>query len=221
MTKLSAPKLSGPMLPPASGAAPTKLVVLLHGYGDDGAGLIGLGRYWSPLLPNALFVSPNAPSVCGAFAGGFEWFPLANDQSLPWSEGVRLAAPVLRVFLADLWAQTGLTAADTVLAGFSQGAMMALHVGTGLDERLAGIIGFSGAFLPSDAFAAGIAAKPPVALVHGAEDTVLEAQHSRNAAEELATAGFEVTLHITPGSGHTISDEGLAFASAFLLASNG
>ncbi len=214
-------KLSGPMLAPASGAAPKRLVVLLHGYGDDGAGLIGLGRYWAPLLPDGLFVSPNAPRVCGAFAGGFEWFPLANDQSLPWSEGVRSAAPVLRDFLSDLWRQTGLGPADTVLVGFSQGAMMALHVGTSLDEPLAGIIGFSGVFLPSDAFAAGFVAKPPVALVHGADDTVLYAQHSREAADQLTAAGFEVTLHITPASGHTISDEGLAFATAFLLASNG
>jgi phospholipase/carboxylesterase len=214
-------RLSGPMLAPASGASPKTLVVLLHGYGDDGAGLIGLGRYWAPMLPDALFVSPNAPRVCGAFAGGFEWFPLANDQSLPWSEGVRSAAPVLRAFLADLWAQTGLGPSNTVLAGFSQGAMMALHVGTSLDEPLAGIIGFSGVFLPSDAFAAGMAAKPPVALVHGDEDTVLAAQHSRDAAQELIAAGFEVTLHISPNSGHTISDDGLAFATAFLLASNG
>lgn len=214
-------KLSGPMLAPSSGTAPKRIVVLLHGYGDDGNGLIGLGRYWAPLLPDALFVSPNAPSVCGAFAGGFEWFPLANDRSLPWSEGVRMAAPVLREFLRDLWAQTGLGAEDTFLAGFSQGAMMALHVGTSLETRLRGVIGFSGVFLPPDSFATGAAAKPPIALVHGAEDEVLEVAHSREAAVQLSAAGHDVRLHIDPGSGHTIADAGLEFATGFLLAHNG
>jgi len=147
-------KLSGPMLAPRSGGAPKQIVVLLHGYGADGGDLIGLGQHWADVLPDALFVAPNAPNPCGQNPFGFEWFPLANDRSLSWADGARSAAPVIVEFLSDLWAQSGLSAKDTVLVGFSQGSMMALHVGTVMPGPLAGIVAFSGAFIPAEAFPA-------------------------------------------------------------------
>ncbi|MGH7089955.1 MAG: phospholipase, partial [Stellaceae bacterium] len=53
--------LSGPSLKPARGGAPKQLVVLLHGLGADGNDLIGLAPHWTPLLPDAEFLSPDAP----------------------------------------------------------------------------------------------------------------------------------------------------------------
>ena len=214
-------KLSGPMLPPASGGAPRQIVVLLHGYGADGSDLIDLGRHWAQVLPDALFVSPNAPHPCGQNPYGYEWFPLQIDRIQGRIEGARDAAPAIVELLADLWDQTGLSAAQTWLVGFSQGAMMALHVGTGMDQPLAGIVAFSGAFIASDAFMAGAVAHPPVALIHGDSDQVVDPALSREAAEALTQAGFEVSLHISKGVAHGISPDGLDVASAFLLATLG
>ncbi|MGV3491636.1 MAG: alpha/beta hydrolase [Devosia sp.] len=207
-------KLSGPMLPPRSGGAPKQIVALLHGYGADGSDLIGLGSHWGQVLPDALFVAPNAPTPCAGNPFGFEWFPLAVDRAAGRVEGARNAAPVIVEFLADLWAQTGLTAADTFLTGFSQGAMMSLHVGTALPQPVAGIVAFSGAFIPADAFPQ--AEKPPIALIHGELDQVLEADLSRQAATALAAAGYDTRLHISPGTAHGIAPDGLDFATAFL-----
>lgn len=209
--------LSGPMLPPSSGTA-RQAIVLLHGYGADGSDLIDLGRHWSQLLPDALFVAPNAPRPCGGNPFGFEWFPLQVDRIAGRIEGARQAAPLLVEFLADLWAQTGLTARDTFLVGFSQGAMMALHVGTALPDELAGIVAFSGAFVPADDFETGHVARPPVALIHGDLDQVVDPALSRQAAEDLIAAGFEVGLHISPGTGHGIAPDGLEFATSLILA---
>lgn len=214
-------KLSGPMLPPANGLPPRHIVVLLHGYGADGSDLIDLGRHWARLLPDTLFVAPNAPRPCGQNPFGFEWFALDVDRIRGRLEGAREAAPVLREFLADLWSQSGVGAAQTWLVGFSQGAMMALHVGTGLDETLAGIVAFSGALVPPESFASGSAARSPVALVHGELDQVVDPDLSREAATMLAAAGFEVSLHISPGTAHGIAPDGLEFATAFLLATRG
>ncbi len=58
------PTLSGPSPPPSSGGKPRQLVILLHGLGADGNDLIGLAPAWSQLLPEAEFVSPNAPFPC-------------------------------------------------------------------------------------------------------------------------------------------------------------
>lgn len=207
--------LTGPSLPPASGGPPRQLVVLLHGYGADGADLIDLGRAWAPILPDALFVAPNAPERCAMSAFGYQWFPLDIDRIGASLSGVPAAASAVRQYLAVLWAETGLGPSDTFLVGFSQGAMMALHVGTALPERLRGILAFSGAFVPPIGFAEN-PAKPPVALVHGEMDTVVDPGLSRRAAELLKAAGCDVALHLSPGIGHGIAADGLAFATAFL-----
>jgi phospholipase/carboxylesterase len=211
-------KLSGPMLPPASGGAPKQAVVLLHGYGSDGNDLIGLAPHWQAMLPDAVFISPNAPEPCRQFAFGFQWFDVSfdGDRLAKRQEGVVQARPVLLEFLDDLWSQSGIGPENTILAGFSQGAMMALHTGLSLDQPLMGIIAFSGAFLPPDGFGTAPLAKPPVCLVHGDMDDVVDPEHSADADVALRLAGNDVSYHVSPGVGHGIAPDGLAFAGAFI-----
>jgi len=208
------PKLSGPMLPPKSGAAPRQLVVLLHGYGSDGADLISLAPYWQDVLPDALFVSPNAHETCVG-TPGYQWFALDydTDRVANRQEGLPLARPVLLQFLADLWEQTGLSARDTILAGFSQGAMMALHVGLSLPQAPMGIIAFSGALVIPEGF--GMAG-PPVAIIHGDQDNVVYPELGAEAASVLKAASYDVRYHVSPGVGHAIAPDGLAFATDFI-----
>lgn len=209
-------KLSGPMIPPRDGGLPQRAIVLLHGYGSDGNDLIGLAPYWRDIAPTALFVAPNAPDPCRDNPAGFQWFPIDFERPGYRFEGASRACPVVVSFLTDLWTQTGLTAADTILAGFSQGAMMALHVGLSLDTPLLGIIAFSGALIPPEQFLAGSSPRPPVCLIHGDEDVVVDPNYSAEAAATLRQAGFAVSYHVERGAGHTITAEGLRFASDFI-----
>ena len=211
-------KLSGPMLPPRSGGLPQQAVVLLHGYGSDGSDLIGLAPHWQDVLPDAVFISPNGPDACKQFAAGYQWFDVSFDEDrlARRQTGVVGAAPVLVEFLDDLWAQTGIAPAQTLLVGFSQGAMMALHVGLSLPQPLMGIIGFSGAFLPPEGFGEGQFAKPPVCLVHGDSDTVVDPAHSAEADAALRAAGVDVRYHVSPGVGHGIAPDGLGYATDFI-----
>jgi phospholipase/carboxylesterase len=206
-------KLSGPMLAPASGGAPRQIVVLLHGYGADGTDLIALGRHWQAILPEALFVAPNAPDFIPDYPAGRMWFPLSNELPVRRLEGVREAGTVVAEFLSALWEQTGLGAGDTILTGFSQGAMVSLHLGLALETPLLGIIGFSGALLAPETFPS---VKPPVCLVHGDMDTVVDVEMSISAEKVLREARLDVRLHISPGAGHTIAPDGLEFADAFI-----
>lgn len=201
------------MLPPKSGQAAKQVMVMLHGYGADGSDLIGLGGEWRDRFPDMLFVSPNAPWPCGRNPGGFEWFPV-NDPPVESfrREGADRARPVIVSFLIDLWAQTGLAARDTVLCGFSQGAMMALHTGLSLDHEVRAIIAFSGALIPPPE----PWSKPPVALIHGDLDGVVPVQLSRDAEVALRAAGIDVRLHIERDMSHGIAPDGLGFAGAFL-----
>lgn len=210
-------KLSGPMVPPRDGGVPKQAVVLLHGYGSDGADLIGLVPYWRDLLPDALWVSPNAPEPCRDNPGGYQWFPI--DPSLVVrAEGAAMARPILVAFLADLWAQTGVTAGNTLLVGFSQGAMMALHVGLSLTKPPMGIVAFSGALIEPPDFAERHGPKPPICLVHGDDDSVVDPGFSAGAADALRAKGFIVSYQAEPGVGHSITEDGLRFAGDFISA---
>lgn len=206
------------MLSPASGGVPKQAVVLLHGYGSDGNDLIGLAPHWQGVLPDAVFISPNAPEQCRQLASGFQWFDISfdGDRLARRQIGVMAARPVLVEFLDDLWSQSGIAPEQTILAGFSQGAMMALHVGLSLETKLMGIIAFSGAFVPPEGFGSKELAKSPVCLVHGDRDEVVDPEHSADADVALRLAGYDVSYHVSAGVGHGIAPDGLDFATRFI-----
>jgi phospholipase/carboxylesterase len=193
-------------------------VLLLHGYGADGEDLIGLGEPLGEALPDSLFVAPNAPFRCAQNPFGYEWFPLDFERM---QESVRIGTPtaqqVVVEYLEDVWTRTGLGAAKTFIAGFSQGAMLALHVGLSLPEPLLGIVSFSGALVPPPGFDAGTQPKPPICLIHGELDTVVDPALTQQAAEALSTRGYGVSLHVSRGLGHGIAPDGLDFATAFMV----
>lgn len=203
------------MVQPTDGR-PEQIVVLLHGYGSDGNDLIALAPYLQTELPQALFVAPNAPQPCDINPAGYQWFALDLDRELSRLDGAAGARPVIRGFLEDLWAETGLGPAETLLVGFSQGAMMALDTGLRLDPPPYGIIAFSGALIGAEQLKDELGGKPPVALIHGTVDDVVPAESAQIAEAHLKQWGIATALHLDHGSGHTIHQEGLGFALDFI-----
>ena len=136
-------ELTGPRLDPPRGGA-KQLVVFLHGYGANGDDLIELGQQWRGLLPDAAFVSPHAPEPCAGAPTGRQWFALsgaAPDDPRGAEErwrGAAAAQPVIDAFLDRELARLGLDDSRLALVGFSQGAMMALHVGLRRRPRAGG-----------------------------------------------------------------------------------
>src|SRR5437868_8486420 len=145
--------LTGPSRPPLSGGAPRRLVILLHGLGADGNDLIGLQQYWGRLVPEAEFLSPNAPFPCDMAPYGYQWFSVQDRTPAAVLAGVRAAAPLLDAFIDDELAKRGLSEAETALVGFSQGTMMSLFVGLRRERPLAGILGYSGRLIAADLLA--------------------------------------------------------------------
>jgi phospholipase/carboxylesterase len=215
-----AAELDGPRLAPRSGTA-QQLVVFLHGYGADGNDLIDIGRAWQQLLPQAAFVSPHAPEPCGEAPTGRQWFPLTlRDPNERWL-GVNKAAPTLERFLDAELTRHRLPPAALALVGFSQGTMMALHVGLRRAASPAAIVGYSGVLvvppqLDPEKFAAEIKSRPPVLLLHGDHDDVIPPQALFQAAQGLAALGLTAEWHLAPGVGHGIDAEGLRHGGEFL-----
>jgi len=215
-----AAELDGPRLDPRSGST-RQLVVFLHGYGADGNDLIDIGRAWQQYLPQAAFVSPHAPEPCGQAPAGRQWFPLTfRDPNERWV-GVNKAAPILERFLDAELTRHSLPPSSLAIVGFSQGTMMALHVGLRRAAAPAAIVGYSGllAVPPEgeiEAFAAKLEARPPVLLVHGDRDELIPAQALFQAAQSLAALGLSVEWHLSAGIGHGIDAEGLRHGGEFL-----
>lgn len=213
-------ELDGPRIEPRSGTA-RQLVVFLHGYGADGNDLIEIGRAWQGMLPHAAFVSPHAPRPCGQAPSGREWFPLSfRDPGERWT-GVNAAAPVLNAFLDAELARRQLPPQVLALVGFSQGTMMALHVGLRRAVAPAAIVGYSGMLVvpenvDPDAFAAEIKVKPPVLLIHGDQDELIPVQAVFHAAQGLAALDIPAEWHVSSGIGHGIDQEGLRQGGEFL-----
>ena len=121
--------LDGPRVAPAAGGAARRLVVFAHGYGSNGEDLIGLAPYLAQLLPDAAFAAPDAPQPVPGFPAGRQWFPLTGMDMTRLAAGVRSAAPALDGFIDAELARHRLPPSACALVGFSQGTMMALHVG--------------------------------------------------------------------------------------------
>ncbi|AOZ69067.1 phospholipase [Rhodobacter xanthinilyticus] len=194
-------------------------VVFLHGYGADGADLLGLAEPLAPHLPDTLFLAPDAPERCVGTPFGRQWFPipwLDGSSEEAAAAGLAASAADLDAFLDKLLEDEGLTPSQIALFGFSQGTMMSLHVAPRRAAPVAGVVAFSGRLLRPEALAAEAVSKPPVLLVHGDADPVVPFADMGLAGDALVAAGFETYAHVMPGTGHGIAPDGLSVALSFL-----
>ncbi len=212
---MAIPKIDGPRLAPMSGSA-RQLVVFLHGYGADGNDLLALGRQWQSLLPEAAFVAPNAPEPCENAPGRYQWFALARIDPNETQRGTEAAAPTLEEFLDSELERLNLSPDKLALVGFSQGTMMALHVGLRRSTLPAAIIGFSGMVVAPERLPKFANGAPPVYLQHGDQDQVIPVQALLLSVGALGAAGLPVQWRMVPGLGHGIDPEGLALGGRLL-----
>jgi phospholipase/carboxylesterase len=208
--------LSGPTRPPVAGGPPRRLVMLLHGLGADGNDLIGLQQVWGRLLPEAEFVSPDAPFPCDMAPYGHQWFSVQDRSPPAVLAGVRAAAPLLDAFIDEELAKRGLDDGDMALVGFSQGTMMSLFVGLRRAKPLAGILGYSGRLIAADLLVGELRSRPPVLLVHGTEDPLVPFGSMAEAARALQQAGVPVETLACVGTEHAIDPQGLQRGGQFL-----
>ncbi|MBI2706889.1 MAG: prepilin peptidase [Proteobacteria bacterium] len=204
---------SGPSLSPAAGGKPDSLVVLIHGYGANGDDLLSLGKVWAPLLPNTVFVAPHGPFMCEMNPSGKQWFGLEDWEPTRILKEIQHITPAFNRYLDDLLKLYDLPPEKLALVGFSQGAMLSLHIAL-LRPQCGGVVAYSGAFL-EDPTEFKIA-RPPVLLVHGTEDPVLPASFSKTAETRLKTIGVPVTFSLLPHLEHSIDERGLGLGGAFL-----
>ena len=197
----------------------TSLVIFLHGYGANAADLMGLADPLSGHMPDTIFAAPDAPEDCAGSPMGFQWFPIPwidGSSEVDSAKGMDAAVDDLNAYLDKVMSDEGIAADKTILFGFSQGTMMALHVAPRRKDELAGVVGFSGRLMDPEALEDDAISKPPMLLVHGDQDDVVPPASLGEAGDALVKAGFEVYAHVMKGTGHGIAPDGLSVAAAFM-----
>ena len=179
--------------------------------------LIGLANYIQPQMPDAVFLSPNAPEKCGLNPMGYQWFDFqSGDPATIW-KGVLNAADTLNGFIDEQLKNYELSDDNLALVGFSQGTMMSLHVGLRRENSMRAIVGFSGRLIAPELLKNELKSKPPIYLIHGDMDPMVPYQETIEAEKKLSELSLDVKAHISPNTQHSIAQDGLDIAIKFLV----
>ncbi len=177
----------------ASGATPTRWIMVLHGLGDSKDGWKPVAEYLA--LPSVGWIFVQAPD---AYYDGWSWFDLRLPDPFPDLTGVQRSRSLLRELLNDLEQTRGIACEQLVLMGFSQGCLMAMAVGLTHARRFAGIIGISGWIAELDGYPAAFGAaadQQHLLMTHGTADQVIPIAVTRPQAARLQGLGLDLEWH--------------------------
>jgi len=177
------------------------LIVLLHGVGGTPADMAPLAALIAAHDPHARVAAPPAAVPCDRGGAGHQWFSVDGITEENRPGRIDAALPAFVAAIEALQRAHGVGPGATVLAGFSQGAIMALAACKG--RYLARhVVGIAGRFAPlPDAWERRTA----VSLVHGRMDRTMPVQHSERAFERLAALGADVRLDLVPRAVHQLA----------------
>jgi phospholipase/carboxylesterase len=185
------------------------LVIVLHGRGADANDLADL----APEIDNGYrFVFPNAPKrfePSPGMAFGYTWF----DGLPPDRNSILASRELLLQFIDHTVGKYPTPPGKILLSGFSQGGMMSLDSGYRTRQKLAGIVVMSGALYEGDL--PPISKEPPVLIVHGTLDDMINVNMARRARRVLEEKGADVDYHEFP-MGHGISPQSLDVVREFI-----
>jgi len=205
---------------PKSLYKPKKLVIMLHGYGSNRNDLIHIAPDLYEFIPQSSFISPNAPFI---FEGrikslGRQWFSLTDRSKQSLSYQIKKSETLLKNFIIEQLEKFNLTEKDLCLLGFSQGAMMAIHILLKLQIKPAVVVGFSGKLLQNEyEFASRSTQKiTKVLLIHGQKDDIILVEDMYEIQKLLQSYHYQTFAYVSKKLGHGIDQEGVKLCSNFL-----
>lgn len=202
---------------------PKAAVIWLHGLGADGNDFVPIiPELDLTSCPGIRFVFPSAPSRPVTVNGGYvmpAWYDIIGRNLMDREDAAGIhqsAAAIIEVIEKEV--QRGITYDKIVLAGFSQGCAMALHIGLRFPHKLAGIIALSG-YLPLaisvniEKHSANL--NTPIFMAHGTYDPVVTLDRAQTSFTTLEKMGYQIDWNEYPME-HSVNHEELRDISRFL-----
>ena len=201
----------------------TACVIWMHGLGADGNDFVPIVPELNlPTGHGVRFVFPNAPTMPVTINGGYvmrAWYDILSAELDKRADesGVRRSQALIEELIADQRSE-GIAADRILLAGFSQGGVIALQTGLRHPEKLAGIMALSTYLACADSLGVEASAanrKIPLLMVHGSMDPVIPVALAKLSKARLETHGYKVEWH-EYGMPHSVCAEEIDDIAAFL-----
>ena len=183
-----------------------RAVIWLHGLGAD-------GHDFPPILPHlgldpalaVRFVFPHAPSIPVTINGGFvmpAWYDIraVDLRREADTDGILRSAEQVRALIARE-VERGVPPERILLAGFSQGGAMALHVALRFEQRLAGVLALSTYLVLPESLPTELSSanrEIPIFQAHGQLDPLVPMERGASARDTLVEMGYRVDWHEYP-----------------------
>ncbi|KJV69581.1 alpha/beta hydrolase [Candidatus Neoehrlichia procyonis] len=188
------------------------LIILLHGRGATGDNIISIAPVMSKILPKSQFIAPNAHIN---YNMGYAWFSSSYLQEDIIFNEMKKSAEIVNNFIDEQLKKLKLSDNKLSLIGFSQGAMLAMHVA--LCRKLcASVVSYSGAILCPNLLKHEIIARPNMCIIHGNEDYVVPFIHFNNCMAFLTNNNVPAKYHEIKGLDHSISTECIIVGAEFI-----
>ena len=201
---------------PLSKNEPKQIIVLCHGFGGDGKDISSIAANWQRFLPEAIFISPNAPEVCSINPQGFQWFDLASENEEIILEKSLIAEEKLNKFLDQILDNFQLESDNLALVGFSQGCMIGAQVAIKRKKKINSLVGYSGKIINKNHLLKNANSKPNFFLLHGENDTIVPPMHLLESKEFLKKIGINSKIKILKNCEHQIPVEAVSLGLEFL-----
>ena len=192
------------------------VIILLHGYGGDGADISSIAYTWRRFIDNTIFLCPNGHQVCKLNPNGFQWFDLSIDDHNYIIDEVKKAETILIKYIEQIKEKYNLDNSQIILAGFSQGCMISLNLGLTSNEKFKSVIGFSGKIINKIDLQERMNSKTDVLLFHGDADEVVPPSSLLEAKDFLERNKIKVEVNMIKNCAHHIPVEALSLALKYI-----
>ena len=192
------------------------VIILLHGYGGDGADISSIAYTWRRFIDNTVFICPDGPQTCKLNPNGFQWFDLSIDDQSYIIEEAKKAEKILLNYIEQIKERYVLKNSQIILAGFSQGCMMSINLGLISNQSFKSVIGFSGKIIDRNDLQKRIVSKTNILLFHGDADEVVPPSSLLEAKDFLERNKIKVEVNMIKNCSHHIPIDALSLSLKYI-----